>query len=212
MRIFPLTTIACLLVAAAANASAQPARTFGVTMAYPASIGVLWQASQRLAIRPDLSVSWSSTESSSDSIGGGLIPPISIETKSDGYTLGVGVSALWTVARWDALRAYVAPRAGYTRLSATTTTRATTTVPPGGVIPGLPTIPTLERTNTSSGYQVGGAFGAQHSLVERFAIFGEVGINYSSSESAGDETVAFLPTIRGRNVGIRSGVGVIFFF
>jgi hypothetical protein len=198
----------CVLLVASNAASAQPAKTVGVTMAYPASVGVLWQVSERLAIRPDFTVAWTSTDSSSTAVSTGPFPPIVFETSSEGYTLGFGVSALWTVARWDPLRAYVTPRVGYRRSSATVTT--TTTGLPPGVVGGI--APVTERTNTTTGFEVGGSFGAQHSLSERFALFGEVGINYSSLESPADLSPVQSTTIEARSVGIRSGVGVIFFF
>jgi hypothetical protein len=222
---------ACLFLGASTHALAQPARTLGVTMAHPASVGVLWQVSERFAIRPDVTVAWNSSETSSNPLGDVVVPPIgippvgvppivfppiTIQISSEGYTLGFGVSALWTVARWDALRAYVTPRVGYTRSSSTVTTTTTIgpTELPGGVVTGIFTtgrgVPVSERTTRTNGYQVGGSFGAQYSLVERFAVFGEVGVNYSSLDSPAGS--APLPGIQARSVGTRGGVGVIFFF
>jgi hypothetical protein len=208
MYILRLVAFALLFLVASTDASAQPARTIGVTMAYPASVGVLWQVSERFAVRPDVSVAWTSTDSSSTAVSTGPFPPLVFETSSDGYTVGFGVSALWTVARWDALRAYVTPRVGYRRSSSTVTT--TTTGLPPGVIVGIS--PVTERTIKTTGYEVGGSFGAQYSLSERFALFGEVGFNYSSLESPVDLSALQSTTIEARSVGTRSGVGVIFFF
>jgi hypothetical protein len=207
MYILRLVAFALLFLVASTDASAQPARTIGVTMAYPASVGVLWQVSERFAVRPDVSVAWTSTDSSS-TVSTGPVPPLVFETSSDGYTVGFGASALWTVARWDALRAYVTPRVGYRRSSSTVTT--TTTGLPPGVIVGIS--PVTERTTKTTGYEVGGSFGAQYSLSERLALFGEVGFNYSSLESPVDLSALQSTTIEARSVGTRSGVGVIFFF
>jgi hypothetical protein len=49
---------------------AQESRPFGLVFGAPANVGVLWQAAKRLAIRPDVSFSWASTETTSElSIG-----------------------------------------------------------------------------------------------------------------------------------------------
>ena len=48
-RIIPLLFVLCLL--GARVASAQDARTFGVTMGYPATVGVLWHVNDKLAVR-----------------------------------------------------------------------------------------------------------------------------------------------------------------
>ena len=54
-------TVALVLVATATQTSAQEKGTVGLTMGYPASVGLLWHATERVAIRPAVTVSRTST-------------------------------------------------------------------------------------------------------------------------------------------------------
>ena len=44
------------------TASAQDTRSFGVTMGYPASIGVLWHMNEAVAVRPEFAFDFFSSE------------------------------------------------------------------------------------------------------------------------------------------------------
>lgn len=90
-------------------ARAQEAGQLGVTLAYPAAIGVIWHATERLAIRPDFSFSASTNDALANS----------------NSVVNVGVSGLLYVRRWDDLRAYVSPRFGYERISTSVSSGAT---------------------------------------------------------------------------------------
>jgi hypothetical protein len=94
-----------LVVLSARPSNAQDAGHVGLTIAFPAAVGVIWQATDRLAIRPDFQFSQSSTGSLS----------------SSSLSTAVGVSALFYVRKWDNLRAYVSPRFGFQHTSLTTT-------------------------------------------------------------------------------------------
>ena len=48
-------------------AGAQDAPALGLTIGYPAAVGVMWQITDRFAIRPDVTYNWSSTEATSRS-------------------------------------------------------------------------------------------------------------------------------------------------
>jgi hypothetical protein len=85
-------------------AAGQDTGKVGVTMGFPGSIGVIWQAADRVAIRPEFSFSRNTTEGT-------------IDTTS--WTLGTGVSGLFYVAKYDRVRTYVSPRYTYTRAGAT---------------------------------------------------------------------------------------------
>ena len=50
-----------LVVLSARPSNAQDAGHVGLTIAFPAAVGVIWQATDRLAIRPDFQFSQSST-------------------------------------------------------------------------------------------------------------------------------------------------------
>ena len=84
---------ACL---APALASAQEAGKVGVTMGFPASVGVIWHASEKIAVRPDFSFTHSSTETGSG--------------EGDTDSVGLGVSVLFYTKKWDNAAMYFAPR------------------------------------------------------------------------------------------------------
>lgn len=104
MRLAAITVLACLLGGALASANAQERGRVGVTMGYPASIGILWHVSDRVALRPEFS--FSKTDSTSEGI---------VDATTDFSSLGTGVSALFFSSITDNLRTYVAPRFSYTR-------------------------------------------------------------------------------------------------
>ena len=112
-----------------------------------------------------------------------LSSPVSSETPSGtAATYGIG-ARLYTSANGN-LRTYIAPRYAYGR--GTTSSNSTTTV-----------------------HAVLGAFGAQYAAAPRFSVYGQVGVAYTREtiEREGNS-----PTSTSKDVGIRSGVGVIFYF
>lgn len=109
MRTAKIVAIGCVFGAAAASASAQDAGHVGLTTGYPASIGILWQLSERTAVRPEISFTFDN--SSSESL---------VDATSDFSTLGTGISVLFFSPLRDNLKLYVAPRFGYSRTSGST--------------------------------------------------------------------------------------------
>ena len=91
-----------LLVASltATPASAQEPGDVGVTVSAPSAIGVIWHVTPKVAVRPDLSFSFS--ESDAD---------VGTDINSHSFTLGGSV--LFYTGRWDNLQTYVAPRLSY---------------------------------------------------------------------------------------------------
>jgi hypothetical protein len=174
--------IASLLCAR--SASAQDAGSFGVTMGYPASVGLLWHVAEGVALRPEFSFNHSSSETDT-------ALPFGVNTSASGTNVAVGLSALFYLARWDMLRAYVVPRYAFSR----------STTDAEGVLSQL----NFESTSTT--HSGGVSFGAQHLLGEHFAIYGELGLSY-------DRLNTELPTgeARGNAFGTRSGVGVVVYF
>jgi hypothetical protein len=224
----------CLCFASVASASAQDDRKVGLTIGYPSSVGVLWQAADRVAIRTDTTFSSSWTDADTPDAGAEVLRFVGGSSSTSGRTFGVGVSVLVTVAQWERVRAYVAPRAAYLRSSFTS--EFSLPLLPAG-IPGIPGSPirippaTIETRTTTQTYS--GSFGTQYRLADRFAAFGEVGVAYASSRSpetaslvfssestspifsAGGVTSSFSTTSsrpRANSVGLRSGIGVVFFF
>ena len=164
-------------------ASAQDTPSFGVTMGYPASVGVLWHVSDRFAVRPEFAFDVFSSESESDS-------PLAVNSSQDGHSVSIGLSALLYFARWDMTRAYVAPRYSYLRSKSS--------------IDGPFAI---TRDSTGHGHDVSVSFGAQHTLGDRFAIYGELGLAYERAK-----TDIVTSELRVHSFGTRSGVGVVVYF
>ena len=189
-RVAPALTVAALLVASSASAqspsqsgTSEPNRV-GITMGYPcldrrdlgnqrpscaAARGVVQRRHQR-------------------SVGAGRVG-----TSSDTWTVAIGVSALYYVGKWDALRTYIAPRFSYSR--------GTTSVDSsfGG-----------ENDLKSEGIAINGLFGAEYSLHRRFSVFGEVGAGFSSGET--NSSTPIEARTESSSFGTRTGVGVIFYF
>jgi outer membrane protein W len=199
-----LTSILCL----ASTARAQDAPKIGLTMGYPASIGVLWQMNGRVAVRPEIGVS----HASGDTSGIDITIPTPLTTDSTN-TISTGLSALFYFGPNDALRTYVSPRFSYGRM--------TTSAASG----------TSTSDTTLSTYQLTGSFGAQYTLGRRFGVFGEIGLGYTRTNTDISSTVTITTSsisngvltqiIRTQAVtsgshsnlvSTRSGAGVIFFF
>ena len=86
-----------------AAAGAQEHGKVGVTMGYPASIGVIFHATDKVAIRPELSFA-------KNTIDG-------VRLNSENWNIGTGVSALFYLASHEHVHTYVSPRFTYTRSS-----------------------------------------------------------------------------------------------
>jgi opacity protein-like surface antigen len=165
------------------TASAQDTKSFGVTMGYPASIGVLWHLNEAVAVRPEFSFDLFSSETDNSS-------PIVGANSSDGHAVSVGLSALFYLARWDMTRAYLVPRYAYSHTSSS--------------IEGPFT---FGSDSTGNVHDVSVSFGAQHNLGDRFAIYGELGLAYERAK-----TEITTSELRRTAFGTRSGVGVVIYF
>ena len=163
---------------------AQEKGKVGMTFGFPASVGILWHATEKVAVRPEIGFSWNTSES-------GLF-------ESDSTTLITGISALFYVAKWDDLSAYVSPRYTYNRASSESAIATT-----------LPVIdPNQERVIGS--HLFSGSFGAQYWFGSRFSAFGEFGLAYGWSKS---EIDSFLATdLESRSLGTRTAAGFVFYF
>ena len=172
-----LVMFVLVVIVSARPSSAQETGQVGLTMAFPASVGIIWQAADGLAIRPDFTFSASGSDS--------------LATSST--SVGVGVSALFYVRKWDNLRAYVSPRFGYQRSSFT--------------FSGSPSSP------STSTYTGSGSFGAEYQLHRRFAVFAETGLAYGRANIT-DTTLApgFSLNTSSHTWGTRAGIGAILYF
>jgi hypothetical protein len=194
MRRFGMAAL--LGVVMAAPATAQEAGDVGLTMGYPAAVGVIWHITDNIALRPDATISTSSTESTSTSSGFGGGATLVNTTTSTSWNTSVGLSALFYVKTLDRVRLYVAPRAAYLRTSIDIDDDQSF----GGVF-----------DNDSDGFIAAGAFGAQFGAHERFAIFGEVGAQYTSQSSTSAVSTSRSKS-EVRTAGLRSAVGVTLYF
>ena len=84
---------AAVLMAGVRPALAQDERRVGLVMAFPSEVGVLWQVSDRIAVRPDGSFTWakhhSSFSLSFDDVDHGRY-----ESESSSHSIGGGFSVL----------------------------------------------------------------------------------------------------------------------
>jgi hypothetical protein len=201
-----------LFAAMAAFVCASPARAqetprFGIVMGYPAAVGVLWTVSERVAVRPEVSISRTSSESTTTLVGLPTLPGFvtSSTTSSSGWQLGAGVSALLYLTKGDALRTYVSPRYTYARSSTTIEGRLGSPIVP---------MPAGPATTVTTSHSTSGAFGGQYTLGKRFGLFGELGLNYQhSGETPSLGSSPFVTNdFKGWSLSLRSGVGVILYF
>ena len=170
------------LLAVAGTASAQD-KKFGLTMGYPSAVGVLWHVTDKVALRPELSLAGGSSETS----GSGF------NSQSDTTTIATGISALFYLNTADKLRTYVSPRFTY---SHATTKQDLSSI----------TNSTAETTANNTGGQ--GSLGVQYYVSNRFAVFGELGVGFGHTENSSNVT-----TTKGSAWawGTRSAVGIVFY-
>jgi len=194
--------------------SAQDEPRFGIVMGYPAAVGLLWNVSSRVAVRPEINWTQSSSETttttSSFTFNGTLLVPTTITatSKSDGWQVGVGVSGLLYLSKGDALRTYVSPRFIYSRTTSTVDLGVRSTLVP---------VATGPVTTVVANYGASGSLGAQYALAKRFGLFGELGLSYSHSGDRSStptplDTLFPPPSLKSWTLGLRSGAGVILFF
>lgn len=186
-----------MLVAAARSAAAQEAGDVGVTMGYPGALGVVWHVTEGIALRPDIALTRSTSESTTSATGGFGGPGLSSTSTSEGWGTTVGLSVLLNVRTIDRLRLYLAPRVAYAY---------STTDNESGFAGSLSAF-----TSKTRGVLASGSFGSQYNVHDRFAIFGELGLQYTTQTTTSD-----FPGTRneadGTTVGLRSAVGVTFYF
>lgn len=198
MNAFVAAGAAMLLTCA--PAAAQDRGQVGIAMGYPSIVGVIWHATDRMAIQPKISFSHNSGELTVESdltINGVVVSTSSVTTSSDGWSVAPGVSVLFYVGKWDNVSAYIAPGYTYARGSSTSTTTAQS--------PFLGA-QTQTRTFSTEAHEARGVFGVQFTPHRRFAVFGEQGVRYSRSTGgvSGDGKTF--------SIGNTSAVGAIFYF
>jgi len=204
-----------LVLGATGPASAQEERTVGLVMGAPLQVGVLWQITDRVAVRPGVSASRSSSE-----FGAAAFPLsyASYSSETESARVSVGASLLLFLTTSSDLRPYVAPRYGFSRTNVTSRSRLSLLSPglpidlPRDLLPGgLTFVPTQSETrSTQTTHEGGVVFGVQQAIGSRFRVFGEVGVTFSTSTSSASESTGTESS--GTAVGTTGGVGVVWMF
>jgi hypothetical protein len=162
-------------------------------MGYPTSVGVLWHVTDHIAIRPEIDFFRSRITIERS---GGLVP-LPAEEEDTSSVVRPGVSALFYLGPKQDLRTYVSPRFVFVSTD------------------------TSGSDQETDSYLTSGSFGGQYWLGRRFAVFGELGIEWTKSTSRFDSTpittgTITIPlgttTLRRTGVSSRSGVGVVLYF
>jgi len=180
-RLPPLLLLS--LTALAPPAAAQERGQTGLTMGYPASLGVIWHATDKIVIRPDISMSRTSSESETSFFG---------ESSSlDGWSVSVGASGLFYLRKWDTVRSYVSPRLAFGRSSFDTSSDF--------------------GPSTAKSISAFLSFGVQYTPVRKFSVFGETGYGFSRGTSETDTPIGSTSSTS-HSWNSRSGVGIIFYF
>lgn len=183
--------LVCASGTAAAQGASQGAGKVGLVMGFPAAVGIQWHLSDKVAIRPELSFSTTSTKTTTSSF----------DSEGDSWNIGTNISALFYLSTDDKLRTYFSPRFTWSHGSNTSELSSALINPITGVT-------TSESTTSNNSYGAGGAFGAQYSLGDRFAVFGELGLNYAQSTTTSTTTST---KTTGHGFGTRTAVGIIFY-
>ncbi len=213
-----LRVAAIFSVMAFASVSEAQEKKVGLVIGLPLDVGVLWQTSERVALRADVGFGFNTYESSNESglsLGSGVLSTIT--TTSSSSTTTIGLSALFTIRNDDNLRLYIAPRGAIELAHHSFETE---------IVPPLPAeLSRLglagEVSDSSEGYEFDAMFGGQYRLRDRLALFGETGLAYRRSVfpsltttlSIGSvSTTRSRPDNRTTNVALRSSVGLVLFF
>jgi len=174
--------LALCVLTIASPARGQERGDVGISMGFPGAIGVPYHVTDRIAIRPELSLTFSSSSSDDE---------IALLT-TESSTVGVGVSGIFYLHRWDKLRTYVSPRYSYTRSKSTSES----------IFSG-----TSEGRIRSHVFTA--VFGTQYALHDHFSVFGEVGAGVTSQHSSSLQNAV---TVNTDSFSTRTAVGVIFYF
>jgi hypothetical protein len=205
VSVFPFVVLAGVL-ANAPVAFAQEKGQVGLSLGFPASVGLVWHITDSIGIRPEFGFSFGSGESTTEPITtlpGGSVASVST---SDTRSIGFGVSALFYVHERDNLRLFVSPRIAYSDLHVENEQSISVLPPPIGGS-------TLRVETDGTAITVSGSFGAQYSLSRRFSVFGEFGMSYADSETEGSTSLAITrSSSTSQSWSSRGGAGVVFYF
>jgi Outer membrane protein beta-barrel domain len=189
------------------SALAQDAGQIGITMGYPAAVGIIWHVTDRVAVRPSIAFSTGSTDNTSLSPDLSFLTGTTLSDEISSTIVTAGVSGLFYFGQWDKLRAYVSPGYAYGRVFSNSGS-------------------TFFSDDRHMTFQVTGSFGAHYQFHHRFAVFGETGLGYNHSHTTFSSSLVILTTpglnvpapvtrtaeTNSHNWSTRTGAGVIFYF
>jgi outer membrane protein W len=185
IRIKRLFWLAVVTLLVTATAYAQEPSKVGITMAYPASFGIVWDASKAFAIRPAIT------------FGGGSSNDAASIAESSNWNVGATISALFYMKKYDNVRTYVSPSYRYSHTS-------TKTTPSSSTQPGLPSV---ELTGNGNG--ASGTFGAEYAPTSRVRIYAEIGFAYVHAKNS--VTITSFSNSTTNTWGTTAGVGFVFY-
>jgi hypothetical protein len=149
-----VVAVLCLVLSPVA-AAAQERGQVGVTMGFPASVGFIWHATDRVALRPEIDFAFGSSKSDIND---------NITTESDSRAFSIGASLLWYLTpAAEHVHPYISPRVVFFK---STSERDD--------------LPDAD----SDGLDLSASFGVQYAPVPHFSVFGEVGIVYTNAEGS----------------------------
>ena len=166
------------------GAFAQEKRQTGLLMGYPVSFGLIFQASDRVALRPEVSVSAGTAESTSSLA-------INPAATSSSWGIGAAFSVNFYTQSRDKLRTYVSPRFSYTR--------------------GRTTNDLSNSESTNWSYGLSASFGAEYALNDRMSLFAEVGYGFTGARTS-FTLMTTSQENRALTWGHRSAIGAILYF
>jgi hypothetical protein len=190
-RVFAI--MAAALACLPSGADAQEKGKIGAFMGYP-SLGLLWHATEKVAVRPEISFSTGSGETTA--------------TKNDSSAIGAGATVLFYMAKRDSAAMYIAPRFAYTHSSTETQSDL---ILPGVVIDLTGSQSALTFESNSNSWQFSGSFGAQYWFGSRFSVFGEAGLAYTNGSVEGGSSLSTSKS-DSHSFGTRSSVAAVFYF
>ena len=158
------TTAALLLTLAFAPSVAAQDKPFVVTAAYPGSIGAVWQLRERVALRSEFTLGYTS-ETDSTTTG------ISVTT----WRYGGTASALLSVIRDGPRHLYVGPYYEFRRHNTALSAFVSSSTDDFGPGFTLTNVPVDVRANEHS---MGGVAGVEFRFEGRFSVFAEAGPAY----------------------------------
>jgi hypothetical protein len=200
MRVSIVSAISAVMVLVGSGVSAQEGGQVGLSMGFPASIGLIMHPTARFGLRAETTFGFSSSETEWASL---------LERETETNEFGVGLAGLFYVNGEYDVRPYVSPRFMYTKQTSQIEGSDLPIVLPQAFPLPLP-ISARELSIETSGYAIAGSFGAQYSPNTRFSVFGELGLEYTWVKSDTSRPRAL--EAEASSFGPRAAVGVVWYF